>query len=109
MVKLFTFRLELFDKRGRSGVLLKSGSLFRQGTEEDFPEPESDTVFHSITAGKSKDKVNTLNKLAKARKTRKSPGTLSLNKFGPGKLWFEKVWAQFFLSISSLNWMILRN
>ena len=33
-------------------------------------------------------------KLAKARKTRKSPGTLGLNKFGPGKLWFEKVWAQ---------------
>ena len=27
-------------------------------------------------------------------KTRKSPGTLGLNKFGPGKLWFEKVWAQ---------------
>ena len=34
------------------------------------------------------------NKLAKARMTRKSPGTLGLNKFGPGKLWFEKVWAQ---------------
>ena len=34
------------------------------------------------------------NKLAKARKTRKSPGTLGLNKFGPGKLWFEKVWSQ---------------
>ena len=34
------------------------------------------------------------NKLAKARMTRKSPSTLGLNKFGPGKLWFEKVWAQ---------------
>ena len=34
------------------------------------------------------------NKLAKARKTRKSPGMLSLKKFGPGKLWFKKVWAQ---------------
>ena len=33
------------------------------------------------------------NKLAKARKTRKSPGTLGLKKFGPGKLWFKKVWA----------------
>ena len=27
------------------------------------------------------------NKLAKARKTCKSPGTLGLKKFGPGKLW----------------------
>ena len=36
------------------------------------------------------------NKLAKARKTRKSPGTLSLKKFGPGKLLVGKVWAQFF-------------
>ena len=34
------------------------------------------------------------NKLAKARKTRKSPGTLGLKKFGLGKLWVEKVWAQ---------------
>ena len=34
------------------------------------------------------------NKLAKARKTRKSPGTLGLKKFGPGKLRVEKVWAQ---------------
>ena len=36
------------------------------------------------------------NKLAKARKTRKSPDTLSLKNFGPGKLWVEKVLAQFF-------------
>ena len=35
-----------------------------------------------------------MNKLANARKTRKSPGTLGLNKFGPGKLWVKKVWAQ---------------
>ena len=33
------------------------------------------------------------NKLAKARKTRKSPGSLGLKKFGPGKLWVEKVCA----------------
>ena len=45
------------------------------------------------------------NKLAKARKTRKSPGTLSLKKFGPGKLLVGKVWAQFFVS---LNWIISR-
>ena len=30
------------------------------------------------------------NKLAKARKIRKSPGTLGLKKFGAGKLWIEK-------------------
>ena len=34
------------------------------------------------------------NKLAKARKMRKSPGTLGLKKFRPGKFWVEKVWAQ---------------
>ena len=34
------------------------------------------------------------NKLAKARKTRKSPGKLGLKKFGPGKLQVEKVWAR---------------
>ena len=34
------------------------------------------------------------NKLAKARKTRKLPGTLGLKKFGPGRLRVEKVWAQ---------------
>ena len=36
------------------------------------------------------------NKLAKARKTRKSPGTLGLKNFGPGKLWFEKFGTNFF-------------
>ena len=35
-----------------------------------------------------------LNKLAKARKMRKPPGTLCLKKFGPGKFWVKKVWAQ---------------
>ena len=44
-------------------------------------------------AGKCKYQYK-YNKLAKARKTRKSLGTLSLKKFGPGKLWVEKVWAQ---------------
>ena len=34
------------------------------------------------------------NKLAKARKMRKPPGTLSLKKFGLGNLWVEKVWTQ---------------
>ena len=33
-------------------------------------------------------------KLAKARKMHKPPGTLGLKKFGPGKFWVKKVWAQ---------------
>ena len=32
------------------------------------------------------------NKLTKARKMRKPPGTLSLKKIGLGNLWVEKVW-----------------
>ena len=34
------------------------------------------------------------NKLAKALKMRKPPGTLSLKKFGLGNLWVKKVWTQ---------------
>ena len=34
------------------------------------------------------------NKLAKARKMRKPPGTLVLKKFRPGKFGIGKVWAQ---------------
>ena len=34
------------------------------------------------------------NKLEKEWKTRKSPGTLGLKKFRPGKHWVEKVWAK---------------
>ena len=34
------------------------------------------------------------NKLAKARKMRKPPGTLGLKKFVPGKIWVENVWTQ---------------
>ena len=38
---------------------------------------------------------NQKNKLAKARKTRKSPGSLGLKKkFCLGKFWVKKVWAQ---------------
>ena len=35
-----------------------------------------------------------MNKLAKARKMRKPPGTLGLKNFGPGKIWVENVWTQ---------------
>jgi len=35
-----------------------------------------------------------VNKLAKARKMRKPLGALGLKKFGPGKFWVKKVWAQ---------------
>ena len=38
-----------------------------------------------------------LNKLAKARKTRKSPATLGLKKFGRGKIWVKKVGPKIFL------------
>ena len=48
--------------------------------------------------------IKNLNKLAKARETRKSPGSLSLKKFGPGKLWVKKVWAQNIF----MDWIILR-
>ena len=41
-----------------------------------------------------KNQRQTQNKLAKAQKTRKSPGTLGLKKFGPCKLWVKKVWDQ---------------
>ena len=34
--------------------------------------------------------IPAINKLAKARKTRKSLGTLGLKKFEPGKLWVKK-------------------
>ena len=45
-----------------------------------------------------KDWVNLFNKLAKARKTRKSPHTLGLKKFGLVKLVVEKVWDKIFFS-----------
>ena len=35
-----------------------------------------------------------MNKLAKAGMMRKPPGKLGLKKFGPGKFWVKKVWAQ---------------
>ena len=52
-----------------------------------------------------------LNKLTKARKTRKSPGTLGLKKFGPGILWVGKVWTtnmfiNFFAKLDNLRKII---
>ena len=44
-----------------------------------------------VAHGCAKSLSHSLNKLAKARKTRKSPGTLGLKKFGLGKLWVKKV------------------
>ena len=49
------------------------------------------------------------NKLAKARKTRKSPDTLSLKKFGRGMLQVKKVWAINIFIDFSLNSIILGN
>ena len=42
------------------------------------------------TARGRKVTLSKINKLAKARKTRNSPGTLGLKKFWPGKLWVTK-------------------
>ena len=47
------------------------------------------------------------NKLAKARKMRKPPGTLSLKKFGLGNLWAEKVWTQFPVMFTMVMIMIM--
>ena len=44
-----------------------------------------------------------MNMLAIAQKMREPLGTLGLKKFGPGKLWIEKVWAQNILLIFSLT------
>ena len=64
--------------------------------------------IHEIHAGGAAEKTGALhhgdlvtkvmigmkNKLPKARKMRKPPGTLGLKKFGPGKFWVENVWTQ---------------
>ena len=39
--------------------------------------------------------MDTRNNLAKARKTRKSPGTLGLKGVWPGKLWVKKMFIHF--------------
>ena len=48
-----------------------------------------------------------LNKLAKARKMRKPPGTLGLKKFGPGKIWVKNVWTQNTCILAFLHTFIL--
>ena len=45
--------------------------------------------------------IHCQNKLAKAMKIRKPPGTLGFEKFGLGKLWIKKIWTQIFLSMFS--------
>ena len=52
---------------------------------------ETGRLVQSKMHNRKKDHDFLLNKLAKARKTRTSPGTLSLKKFGMGKKFFEKV------------------
>ena len=47
------------------------------------------------------------NKLAKARKMRKLPGTLGLKKFGPGKIWVENVRTQNTCILTFLHTFIL--
>ena len=48
-----------------------------------------------------------MNKLAKARKMRKPPGTLGLKKFGPEKIWVGNVWTQNTCILAFLHIFIL--
>ena len=48
-------------------------------------------IFQTNAVGHEKSQFPQTNKLAKARKTRKSQSTLGLKKFGPGKVWVKKV------------------
>ena len=47
------------------------------------------------------------NKLAKARKMRKLPGTLVLKKFGPDEIWVKNVWTQNTCILAFLHTFIL--
>ena len=47
------------------------------------------------------------NKLAKARKMRKPPGTLGLKKFEPGKIWVENVSTQNTCILAFLHTFVL--
>ena len=47
------------------------------------------------------------NKLAKARKMRKPPGTLSLKKLGPGNIYVANVWTQNTCILAFLHTFIL--
>ena len=51
--------------------------------------------------------VASLNKLAKAWKMRKPPGTLGLKEVGPGKIWVKNVWTQNTCILAFLHTFIL--
>ena len=61
------------------------------GPENDkkILNPNISTEIIIVTMSKGEE-----NKLAKARKMRKLPGTLGLKKFRPGRIWVENVWTQ---------------
>ena len=65
------------------------------------------TCHTKISTSKSKSFSNS-NKLAKARKMRRPPGTLGLKKFGPVKFGSKKFGPKIFLLIFLLNWTILK-
>ena len=52
-------------------------------------------TYHASMLCDHKKRIHELNKLAKARKTRKSPGTLGLKKFELGKLRVKKVFRKY--------------
>ena len=73
-----------------SSSLLKS--RYMRTNEDILTTYEAATSYCTFFSTRTHP-LNT-NKLAKAWKMRKPPGTLSLKKFGPNKLWVENVWAQ---------------
>ena len=57
-------------------------------------------LFHfNATTALTRYAIDQINKLAKARKTRTSPNTLGLKKFGLGKLWVKKKLKSVFLKL----------
>ena len=62
--------------------------------KDDFLACELGIITSTVGKQKTIALIFLSYKLAKARKMRKPPGTLSLKKLRLGKLWIEKVWAQ---------------
>ena len=76
-----------------------SMELILQSTTPNSELNQSWPIFHQENPSRQNEEKmlneSTLNKLAKARKTRTSPGTLGLKKFGQGKLWVKKVFGKY--------------
>ena len=102
------------ERRGRANfylgnLKLKRGMIADCEAKRNFAQKELftfdcfedfDQCFHSL--------FWFTNKVAKARKMRKPPGTLGLKKFGPGRLRVKKIGPKILLLTFSLIWTILR-